>query len=247
MVIAWCFVEYNSKPWNEQATRPESRLMIASAYMYMFSFLFFFLITFLVLTTRCGFSFWVHVEYLCCYLLAVAGLTDTTVFCSPGLCQHHGVCHELVRAFRCDCNMTSFVGRTCTDGMLSSYRDSYICMFIWFCFLLMSDPVKDLPKSAIVNYNWSHVLKWRKCGWVYFSGWCYCDRTGRLLVWQQQWTRHYNVWYSSFKDDRQRRDSVWFYDVGRQWDSTTNWRRPVIRALHRSQAGTRLLCWTFNI
>jgi len=42
---------------------------------------------------------------------------DTTVFCSPGLCQHGGICHEAVDFFRCDCNMTSFVGRTCTDGM----------------------------------------------------------------------------------------------------------------------------------
>jgi len=44
---------------------------------------------------------------------------DTTMFCSPGLCEHRGVCHEGVHSFRCDCNMTSFVGRTCTDGMAS--------------------------------------------------------------------------------------------------------------------------------
>jgi len=52
-------------------------------------------------------------------------LADATVFCAPGLCQHHGICHEAARSFRCDCNMTSFVGRTCADGMTSLHAHTH--------------------------------------------------------------------------------------------------------------------------
>ena len=52
-------------------------------------------------------------------------LADATVFCAPGLCQHHGICHEAARSFRCDCNMTSFVGRTCADGMTSLHARTH--------------------------------------------------------------------------------------------------------------------------
>jgi len=60
-------------------------------------------------------------------------MIDTTTFCSPGLCQHYGICHEGDRSFRCDCNMTSFVGTTCTDGMASLFTDNFYLFARYFC------------------------------------------------------------------------------------------------------------------
>jgi len=80
---------------------------------------------------------------------AVNALIDTTLFCSPGLCQHHGACIEGEHSFRCDCNMTSFVGRTCTDGTPSLIPD---CSFAHVVVFKLSRPASVLLSDATILF-----------------------------------------------------------------------------------------------
>jgi len=43
------------------------------------------------------------------------GCTTVTAFCKPDTCKNDGICREGWNTFICDCNMTSFVGRICTE------------------------------------------------------------------------------------------------------------------------------------
>ena len=44
------------------------------------------------------------------------GCSDATGFCKADSCKHFGTCMEGVSTFICDCNMTSHIGRICTEG-----------------------------------------------------------------------------------------------------------------------------------
>ncbi|ELT97439.1 hypothetical protein CAPTEDRAFT_43082, partial [Capitella teleta] len=44
-----------------------------------------------------------------------SGMSVYTRFCTPGICQHYGVCIEGTTTHICDCNMTSYVGRHCSN------------------------------------------------------------------------------------------------------------------------------------
>lgn len=41
--------------------------------------------------------------------------------CTHDVCANHGTCVQQWNSYTCDCDMTSFTGPTCSDGMCSIY------------------------------------------------------------------------------------------------------------------------------
>ena len=53
--------------------------------------------------------------------LVEAGCSAPVTRCSSTACANRGICVQLWNSYQCDCDLTSYQGPTCADGMLTSY------------------------------------------------------------------------------------------------------------------------------